>query len=410
MKAIKVCPAFHATYWLKRSSVIIALLHFILMTASGQWIPMNSITNLNLSVIHQTPSGSLLVAGNDNSESSGIIIKSDNGGFTWYSVAVNSKGFSDIAFPSATMGIAIPKSKDTIFKTFDGANTWQSYYSLNCFGGGYGFPQVVFTDSVTGYAPGYQTSDGGSSWVLQNHAVNFFPFVPVGIIFLNDSTGIVVGYGYSGGTYKTTDRGITWLPVPVPYWTWEIYSAYFPTASIGYCTGNKYQSVHESEILKTVDGGDTWSSIYTHSPFVYYLSVFCNDSNTCYAVGSGGNIIKTTDGGITWGFQSSGTTRTLRKVFFTDANTGYIVGDSGTILKTINGGGPLGIPESASKDDFDVFPVPAHDELTIRYNSNESFQFIMYNALGDEETHTAVNRKKARSICQLIQAAFIFIN
>ena len=54
-----------------------------------------------------------------------------------------------------------------------------------------------------------------------------------------------------------------------------LYSVYFPTANIGYCTSNKFQTVHETEILKTVDGGSTWTSIYTHSPFVYYLSVFC---------------------------------------------------------------------------------------------------------------------------------------
>ncbi len=367
-------------------SILVIIIVFASITASGQWTSLNSSTSLNLGVIKQTPSGALLVASSGEAfpPSSGIILKSDNEGATWYIVANNSKGFSDIVFPSQNFGLAIAKSRDTIFRSTDGGNTWQEQYSINSFGSGYGFPQVAFTDSLTGYAPGYKTSDGGNSWVLQNQTLNFFPYVPAGITFLNDSTGVVVGNGYWGVNYKTTDRGVTWSAVIVPYFTWEIYSVYFPTASIGYCTSNKLQTAHETEILKTVDGGDTWTSIYTQSPFIYCPSVFCTDSNTCYAVGSSGTIMKTTDGGVTWGSQGSGTTQTLRKVFFTNADTGYIVGDSGTILKTTNGGGFVGIRESIGDATFKVFPSPAHDELTVENNLNQSVLFGLYNSMGEK--------------------------
>ena len=53
---------------------------------------------------------------------------------------------------------------------------------------------------------------------------------------------------------------------------------------------------------------------------------------------SNGTILKTIDGGTTWTTLSSGTTNDLNSVYFTDANTGYAVGDTGTILKTIDGG------------------------------------------------------------------------
>src|SRR5439155_6186286 len=99
--------------------------------------------------------------------SPGILNKSDDAAHTWYNVAGNVSGFSDIIFPSGNLGLAIPKSRDTIFKSTDSGNTWQQQYSLNCYAGGYGFTDVCFTDSLTGYAPGYKTTDGGTSWFLQ---------------------------------------------------------------------------------------------------------------------------------------------------------------------------------------------------------------------------------------------------
>ena len=45
-----------------------------------------------------------------------------------------------------------------------------------------------------------------------------------------------------------------------------------------------------------------------------------------WAVGDLGTILKTTDGGTTWSTQTSGTTNNLWGVFFTDANNGTAVG------------------------------------------------------------------------------------
>jgi photosystem II stability/assembly factor-like uncharacterized protein len=49
--------------------------------------------------------------------------------------------------------------------------------------------------------------------------------------------------------------------------------------------------------------------------------------------GDGGTILKTTDGGQTWTRQTSGTTLSFSSMYFTDACTGYAVGDSGTYWK-----------------------------------------------------------------------------
>ncbi|MDP1620696.1 MAG: YCF48-related protein [Bacteroidales bacterium] len=62
------------------------------------------------------------------------------------------------------------------------------------------------------------------------------------------------------------------------------------------------------------------------------------DTNSAIIVGQSGTILKTTDGGITWSRKVSGTTVWLHSVHFVDNNTGWVVGFNGTILKTTDGG------------------------------------------------------------------------
>lgn len=72
-------------------------------------------------------------------------------------------------------------------------------------------------------------------------------------------------------------------------------------------------------------------------------SIQFTDNNTGYAVGNCGTIIKTMNGGITWSSLLSGTPNRLLSVWFTDSNTGFVVGDSGVILKTLNAETIVGI-------------------------------------------------------------------
>ena len=69
-------------------------------------------------------------------------------------------------------------------------------------------------------------------------------------------------------------------------------------------------------------------------------SVYFIDATTGYMVGELGTIVKTTDGGITWSSLCSGTTRWLYSVFFVNNDLGFVAGSGGVILKTINGDRP----------------------------------------------------------------------
>jgi predicted CXXCH cytochrome family protein len=63
------------------------------------------------------------------------------------------------------------------------------------------------------------------------------------------------------------------------------------------------------------------------------------DDASGYAVGVGGAILKTTDGGATWSSLRSETKATLNAVDFSSKGTGWAVGDSGTVLASSDGAG-----------------------------------------------------------------------
>ncbi len=115
------------------------------------------------------------------------------------------------------------------------------------------------------------------------------------IFFLNDSTGFITGYISPFNVIrKTIDYGNTWTTVYQEEAN-HFYDVYFPSDSIGYVStyGN---------ILKTNDIGDTWFYVNNPDDWTQYRSIVFTDNLTgfgCFADG-GAEFAKTTDGGISW--------------------------------------------------------------------------------------------------------------
>jgi photosystem II stability/assembly factor-like uncharacterized protein len=149
---------------------------------------------------------------------------------------------------------------------------------------------VFFVDQNTGYAPGetgtmLKTIDGGTS-------------------FTDGLTGYAVGDGYLSGLnhgtiYKTTNGGSSWAPVcETNHGFWSVYF---------FDSGNGYAMGAGQSMIKTSDGGLTWSEIPFKEGIPSLLLTSCDfiDSHTGFAAGISGYdntglIFKTYDVGINW--------------------------------------------------------------------------------------------------------------
>jgi photosystem II stability/assembly factor-like uncharacterized protein len=194
---------------------------------------------------------------------------------------------------------------------------------------------------VGSYGTIVKTTNGGTTWTAISTTITSNTLNSV--YFPDDNTGYAVGDNKT--ILKTTNSGITWstLESGMSGNSHDILSVYFINSNVGYVAGyNKNDDHAASFILKTINGGATWSSL-SCGLYVEFESLYFTDASTGYAVGGdshvpGGIILKTVNGGTTWTSQTSGTTNGLTSVYFTDATTGYAVGKNGTVLKTVNGG------------------------------------------------------------------------
>ena len=204
---------------------------------------------------------------------------------------------------------------------------------------------VYFTSAERGFVAGdkgyfAQTTDGGRTWTKQ------FVYTEEDIneiYFRNDNNGYVVA---GKKMFLTDDGGRSWREIKIydpknfRNTTPEFLSVRFADKKRGLIVGsllNKEEEVVDSLVMRTEDGGETWSRIVVPSKLELFHLDFVNSSRG-WIVGDKGLILTTDDGGINWRKQTSGTANTLYNVDFRDSSEGYAVGAKGTILRTENGG------------------------------------------------------------------------
>jgi photosystem II stability/assembly factor-like uncharacterized protein len=162
---------------------------------------------------------------------------------------------------------------------------------------------VEFVDSGHGWVAGagriMATSDGGASWTRQY----------AGQADLNQVDFVDGDHGWAagGGTLlRTADGGATWTPLAEPC-QGELSSVHFVSPAVGYAVaaapagslspGGPYTTATGGTLLRTGDGGATWSAV---------SSAPANPQSACFAnaddgyLGTPGRIWRTADGGQHW--------------------------------------------------------------------------------------------------------------
>lgn len=277
------------------------------------------------------------------------IYKTTDGGVSWNEITVNGfyQYINKIIYIGKNSFIGVGE-KGTVIKSTDAGNSWDISNvgdTLNLGAVCTTIDGKLFCCSM--YYDGiyrssiYKSLDNGASWTQTRiDSVLGFSFIS----FVNSDIGFVVG-DYE--TFKTTNGGETWLPYPSII-TGQTNAIKFINERVGYAAGSDIYG--QSKILKTEDGGGSWSVINsTGNTGLHDITYF--GENFVWIVGAD-NILFSYDAGKTW----------IRQIYFPykylfdaeciDSLKCFILGDK-TLYKTTTGGlsaPTLVYPKVESKD------------------------------------------------------------
>lgn len=230
------------------------------------------------------------------------IVKTTDGGESWRTVlepvAFNARNrVGGISFPTNQIGYAWMSLNDYpeyyVYKTTDGGESWFQLKLLN--GPGYISGNIAFFDENTGIIAGPQrwmmrTTNGGIDW---DTVFNFHSFPShltkkdfKDIFVVNENKAWVVGIGY---ICYTTDKGLNWYYVN--HNINGIDSSFYTVNFFGDTLG--YVACYDGTILKTTDGGLSWTVDLSLKNSAIIFSAAINNSGRAFFGTSDGRLIAT---------------------------------------------------------------------------------------------------------------------
>lgn len=178
-----------------------------------------------------------------------------------------------------------------------------------------------------------KTEDGGESWNTIYPLTGTSPSFEK-IEFINENVGFVAGYDL---VMKTTDGGVTWNPLTVGTDVYLYNNLSFYDENIGFVSAQLNDDPYFA-IYLTTDGGNSWTEASDVLEAGGIAMDYANQA-TLYSVGADERIAKSIDGGNTWNSIYSGMIQNyFLSLNFKDADNGVVAGEDG-LLKTTHDGG-----------------------------------------------------------------------
>lgn len=252
------------------------------------------------------------------------VYRSTDGGATLQSADLRHGAQAVHLFPDGQTAFAVGGSYGS--KSTDGGQTWTRV----TIGGT--LYAVFFANSSVGYAAGnagviYRTGDGGATWAKKTTLINSSIFS----VWTPDSNApntVYVAFANAGSTvFKSTDGADTWATMILPGITSSMSALFFKDAGTAWAAGGN------GEIFKL--SGGIWTKKTTPITVSLDAIAFAPDGLNGWAVGMRGTILRTTDGGETWTQVGSelGILANLSGVTVVSPTEAYIVGYGNTFLK-----------------------------------------------------------------------------
>lgn len=159
--------------------------------------------------------------------------------------------------------------------------------------------------------------------------------------FYNRDTGWACSGIYPVGNYvesirKTVDGGNTWSTLTsFKNLNYHPYKLFFVDDQKGWVLCE-----YQQKIFHTQDGGESWLEQNTSGlgSSGYFKDFWFKDSLKGWIVTSDGYLYRTQDGGETWAAEGTPYGFGLKKICFADSEYGYIMGENGNLLGTLDGG------------------------------------------------------------------------
>lgn len=186
-------------------------------------------------------------------------------------------------------------------------------------------------------------AQNGPPWVKTNVGYNY---ILRGIDFPGnqDQVGFISGesltYNGNGIVLKTTDGGTTWTPK----WTGTnmgLEGSCFVDENTGFVAGWPNTGSGWSGFGRTTDGGDTWTSFTVVANVYYFTDVVFKDAGNGIVIGSTGTspgVWVTTNGGTTWTPGTGVSNGVPYHACYVTGNTYFLVDNGGRIKKSVDNG------------------------------------------------------------------------
>jgi photosystem II stability/assembly factor-like uncharacterized protein len=320
---------------------------------NAQWVQVDSV-NTQYYGIHFVNDTEGYIGGN------GYYKKTTDGGYSWQVDTLPGAPQYAAQFNFFNNGIVLIGSQYASWESTDGGNTWgygnTSYpcYFLPNSLDGFSAAYMPFGDS----APTFKTNNAGNTWIMQGwthpNPNGFFTGV-AGISFADNIHGCIVAG--EGAVYITNNGGVTRASqLPYDGTALNFTDVYMKDSLTIFIVGSDISTGgYTNVILRTTDGGASWSPVYSSGAEVKKIT-FANDSD---AFAGGYYLVESKDGGNTWVPDTS--IYGVVDFTFPNASTGFVL-----TWDTVYGKGSVnqlrlltGLREPGLNPVFHIYPNPA---------------------------------------------------
>jgi photosystem II stability/assembly factor-like uncharacterized protein len=240
----------------------------------------------------------------------------------------------------------------SLYKSNDGGSTWfalntpliTTISALN--------KETVYVGSSKGMG---KTVNGGTNWFpigLGSHQIIQVQAVDFNTVYAITTAPYLIN---GGNLYKTQDAGHHWNKIYSSNWSAPI-TFYAVNKDVVY-VGLKRGLMSKSKLIKTIDGGNSWSTVFVGEGNTRFKQIYAVDEHKVFLATSTG-IYKTLNGGISWyvctnnlPFSSENKEYGFTGIYAKDAQTIYVsysfpysvylTHDGGGYWKNINMGGSV---------------------------------------------------------------------